>query len=229
MEHTHKLKPIAHIYNDLHEKFGIPRQSGLVPALTSTIVFEKTYRTPEALRGIENFSHLWLIWQFSACKNTSFHPTVRPPRLGGNKRIGVFASRSPFRPNRLGLSSVRLEKVLQTEGAGFVLVVSGADIMNGTPIFDIKPYLPYTDSHADAKGSFAEEFADYRLTVICPPQLLKKVDKERQQVLINLLEGDPRPAYQADEDRIYKMGFAQYEVHFKVQNNTLTVLEIYDQ
>ncbi|MBQ4517907.1 MAG: tRNA (N6-threonylcarbamoyladenosine(37)-N6)-methyltransferase TrmO [Clostridia bacterium] len=225
MNKQYTLEVIAHIHNDFHEKFGIPRQSGLAD-VESYIVFEKSYSMPEAFRGLEDYSHLWLIWQFSECADAGFRPTVRPPRLGGNKRMGVFATRSPYRPNSLGLSSVKLEKVLQTEEHGTVLVVTGADLMDGTPIFDIKPYLAYVDSHPEAKSGFAEDFVNYALTVECPPSLLDIVPKEKQAPLLQVLAGDPRPAYQHDEERIYKMTYGYYTVHFKVKDQTLTVTAI---
>lgn len=226
MEKQYRLKVIAHIHNGFHEKFGIPRQSGLVPSLLSTIVFEKPYRVPEALRGLEGYSHLWLLWQFSACADVPWRPTVRPPRLGGNRRMGVFSTRSPFRPNAIGLSSVKLECMEQTRQQGTVLVVSGADLMDGTPIFDIKPYIAYTDSHPDAVSGFAEDFAHYALQVLCPPTLLSRVEPDLQGVLIRLLENDPRPAYQHDETRIYTMDFSGYAVRFFVDGEQLTVTDI---
>ncbi len=226
MNQSYSLEVIAHIHNDFHKKFGIPRQSGLVSAMESYIIFEKPYSMQEAFRGLSDYSHLWLIWQFSDCADAGFRPTVRPPRLGGNKRMGVFATRSPYRPNSLGLSSVKLEKVLHTEENGVVLVVSGADLMDGTPIFDVKPYIAYTDCHQDAKSGFAEAFAEYALEVICPPALLAKVENSKQPALLQVLAGDPRPAYQNDENRIYKMSYADYEIHFKVKEQKLTVIEI---
>ncbi len=218
-----ELKVIAHIHNDLHEKFGIPRQSGLVSGLESIIVFEEAYRQIEALHGIEDYSHLWLIWQFSECADAEWRPTVRPPRLGGNRRMGVFATRSPFRPNHLGLSSVSLLGVEKTKDHGHVLRVAGADLMNGTPIYDIKPYIRYTDSHPDAVSGFAEEFVDYHLSVQCPEQLLEIVEPEQRSVLIELLAQDPRPAYQHDENRLYHMDFGPYLVSFTVSDEILTV------
>lgn len=225
MNQQYFLEVIAHIHNDFHEKFGIPRQSGLA-AVESYIVFEKPYRMQEAFRGLSDYSHLWLIWQFSECAQAEFRPTVRPPRLGGNKRMGVFATRSPYRPNSLGLSSVKLEKILQTEEYGTVLVVTGADMMDGTPIFDIKPYLTYVDSHPEAKSGFAEDFVDYALAVDCPPQLLQTIPKEKQAPLLQVLAGDPRPAYQKDTNRVYKMSYGDYTIHFQISGNTLTVTKI---
>ena len=221
-----KLQKIATIYNGFHDKFGIPRQSGLVPAVESAIVFEEAFRQPEALCGIEGYTHLWLIWQFSECADAPWRPTVRPPRLGGNKRMGVFATRSPYRPNSLGLSSVRLLGVKKTKEFGCVLMVAGADLLNGTPIFDIKPYVTYSDSHPEAISGFAEEFVNYKLQVICPPELLQCIEPQDREVLLNLLEQDPRPAYQDDENRIYKMDFGQYAIGFRVANGNLTVTEI---
>ncbi len=226
MEEKFIVCPIAHIHNDFHDKFGIPRQSGLVPDLESTIIFEKAYRHPDALRGIENFSHLWLLWHFTTDDSAEFHPTVRPPRLGGNKRIGVFASRSPYRPNSIGLSSVRLKKVEKTEKNGTVLIVTGADLLSGTPILDIKPSLRYTDSPPPAVSSFADEYETYRLTVHCPPSLLERVPSNLQGNLLHVLEQDPRPSYQKDEKRIYAMDFADYRIQFKVVEKTLTVTDI---
>ena len=220
------MKPIAHIYSDFDEKFGIPRQSGRCPALTAKIVFLPEFRHPDALREIEGFSHLWLIFDFSKAHREGFTPTVRPPRLGGNKRVGVFASRSPFRPNNLGLSSVRLLEVKKTENEGTVLIVSGADLLSGTPIYDVKPYLPYTDCHADATGGYAEEFEDYRLEVDFPAELLNKIPENKRAALTECLADDPRPSYQDDDDRVYSMLFAGFDVKFKVSGNKLTVTEI---
>lgn len=218
------IKPIAHIITDFEEKFGIPRQSGRVPSLTGKIVFEKEYRDEEALRGIEEFSHLWLIFDFSLAHKEKHSSTVRPPRLGGNKRVGVFASRSPFRPNSLGLSVVRLEKKEKTDADGTVLIVSGIDILNNTPIYDIKPYLPYADSIPDAFGSYGEEMRDYSLEVDFPEKYLELIPKEKQEAVIRCLAEDPRPSYQEDEERIYKMKFSGFDIHFKVNKNILTVV-----
>ncbi len=220
-----ELQTIAHIHNDFHKKFGIPRQSGLVP-LESVIVFEEAFRQPEALHGIDGYSHLWLIWQFSDCDDTGWRPTVRPPRLGGNKRMGVFATRSPFRPNRLGLSSVSLMRVEKTKELGAVLRVSGADLMDGTPIYDIKPYIAYTDAHPEAVSGFAEAFADYGLSVICPEEILTIVEPGQRDVLLKILEQDPRPAYQHDPERVYKMDFGPYAISFQVADSVLTVTSI---
>lgn len=220
------MKIIARIQNDFKEKFGIPRQSGLSGELLSRIVFEPEYRNPDALRGIEGFSHLWLIWEFSESVRDEWSPTVRPPRLGGNKRVGVFATRSPFRPNPIGLSSVKLEAIERTQNNGTVLVVSGADLLDGTPIFDIKPYITYSDSHPDAVSGFAEPVRDYRLNVNFCKDLLSKVHISKQNALIKILEQDPRPSYQNDPDREYGMRFANYEVFFKVADDTLTVTRV---
>lgn len=220
------MKTIARIHNDFKEKFGIPRQSGLSGELLSRIVFEPEYRNPEALRGIDGFSHLWLVWEFSESKRDDWSPTVRPPRLGGNKRVGVFATRSPFRPNPIGLSSVKLEAIEQTASEGTVLVVSGADLLDGTPIYDIKPYITYSDSHPDAISGFAEEVRDYHLNVVFCKELLSKVRVSKQSALIKVLEQDPRPSYQNDPDREYGMKFSDYEIFFKVADSTLTVTQV---
>ena len=218
------MKIIARIRNDFKDKFGIPRQSGLTD-LTSRIVFEPEYRNPDALRGIEGFSHLWLIWQFSESIRRDWSPTVRPPRLGGNRRVGVFATRSPYRPNPIGLSSVRLVAVEETK-EGLTLLVSGADLMDGTPIYDIKPYVAYSDSHPDAVSGFADQVKDYALKVEICKELLTKIDASKQKSLITILENDPRPSYQHDPEREYGMLFASYEVFFKVAGDTLTVTKI---
>ena len=220
------MKIIARIHNDFKEKFGIPRQSGLTGELKSRIVFEPEYRNPDALRGIEGYSHLWLIWQFSQSVREDWSPTVRPPRLGGNKRMGVFATRSPFRPNPIGLSSVRLEAVEVTKSEGTVLVVSGADLLDGTPIYDIKPYIAYSDCHTDAVSGFADPVREYRLKVGFCKDLLSKVDVSKQKSLIEILEQDPRPSYQNDPDREYGMRFSDYEIFFKVDGETLIVTRV---
>lgn len=219
------MKIIARIYNDFTDKFGIPRQSGLANEIISKIVFEEKYRDQNAVRGIEEFSHLWLIWNFSESEREDWSPTVRPPRLGGNKRIGVFATRSPFRPNPIGLSSVKLECVELTKD-GPVLYVKGADLLNGTPIYDIKPYIPYSDCHPDALGSFTETTKDYKLKVVCPEEILNIVPKEKQSALITVLSGDPRPSYHRDETREYGMSFGEFNVKFKVSDGTLSVFKI---
>lgn len=217
------MKIIAHIRSDFPEKFGIPRQSGLVPQTRARIVFEPEYRVAEALRGIEDYSHLWLIWSFSKSERDTWSPTVRPPRLGGNTRVGVFATRSPFRPNAIGLSSVTLEEVQLHTPEGPVLVVGGADLMDGTPIYDIKPYLPYVDSHPDARGGFAEEKAGYALDVHIPARLEAMIPEEKRSALAGVLAGDPRPSYQNDPARVYGVAFAGMNVKFTVDGNTLTV------
>lgn len=221
-----EIEIIARIHTDFPGKFGIPRQSGLVPELTGEIVFEPKYRNPDALRGIEGFSHLWLIWEFSKAKQDGWSATVRPPRLGGNARMGVFATRSPFRPNPLGLSCVKLEGVEYDAARGPVVRVSGVDMLDGTPIYDIKPYVPHADMRADAVGGFADARRDYAVKVEFPEELLAKVPEEKRGALAGVLAGDPRPSYQDDPDRIYGFGFAGYEVKFRVANGVLTVCDI---
>ena len=220
------IQPIAHICSDFSEKFGIPRQSGLVEELTATVVFEPAYRDPSALRGLEGFSHLWLIWEFSQALRESWSPTVRPPRLGGNVRLGVFATRSPFRPNPLGLSCVRLLEIRQDREQGPVLVVAGADLMDGTPIYDVKPYLPYADCKPDAVGGFAARPKGADLAVDCSPALLDRVPEDKRAALLAVLAQDPRPQYQDDPERVYGMAFAGLEVRFQVAGERLTVTEI---
>ena len=220
------MKHIAHIHTDFPTKFGIPRQSGLVEELTATIIFEPEYRNADALRGLEGFSHLWLIWEFSKAKRETWSPTVRPPRLGGNRRLGVFATRSPFRPNPVALSCVKLVDLRQTEEHGTVLVVSGADLMDGTPIYDIKPYIPYADAKPDAVGGFTEDADDFILTVTFPEELLKKIPDDRRAALLAVLAHDPRPSYQDDPERIYGMEFAGHDVRFQINEKTLTVCEV---
>lgn len=217
------MKIIAHIENDFPTKFGIPRQSGLVNSLRSRIVFAPEYRNPDAFRGLEDFSHVWLIWEFSQAVRQKWSPTVRPPRLGGNTRMGVFATRSPFRPNPVGLSAVQLEEVVLHGADAPYLVVSGADLMNGTPIYDIKPYLPHIDSHPDARGGFAVPAAEHRLKVVFPEQWLEKVPEQLRDGLTEVLAQDPRPSYQHDPERIYGFGFARLEVKFTVDGDVLTV------
>ena len=223
---THEIKVLATIETDFHEKFGIPRQSGLVDSLRARIVFEPEFRNADALRGIEGFSHLWLIWQFSRAVRSDWSPTVRPPRLGGNARLGVFATRSPFRPNALGLSCVRLEQVCEDSMLGPVLIVSGADLLNGTPIYDIKPYLPYADCHPEAVGGFAPAAPEKRLQVQLSEELSARIPAEKRAALLGVLALDPRPSYHDDPTRIYGMRFADYEVRFSVVNGVLTVLEL---
>ena len=219
------MKIIARIHTDFKEKFGIPRQSGIADELEAKIVFEPQYRVSEALRGIEGYSHLWLIWQFSEAVRDTWSPTVRPPRLGGNKRMGVFATRSPYRPNPIGLSSVRLDRVEKTE-EGDVLIVRGADLLDGTPIYDIKPYLAFTDSHPDAVGGFADPVREYSLNVVFCKELLSKIKISKQNALLKILEHDPRPSYQDDPEREYGMCFSDYEIFFKVSSDTLTVTAV---
>lgn len=217
---------IATMHSAFPTKFGIPRQSGLVSELQSTIVFEPEYRNPDALRGIEGFSHLWLVWSFSKAVRKTWSPTVRPPRLGGNTRMGVFATRSPFRPNAIGLSSVKLKGIEETAHLGTVLHVSGADLLDGTPIFDIKPYLPYTDAHPDATSGFTQSYTGYHLEVIFPPDLLEQVPPDLRPALTGVLAQDPRPSYQDDPERVYGMAFGGLEVKFKVCEKTLAVVSV---
>lgn len=214
---------VARIRSDFPTKFGIPRQSGLVEELKATVVFEPEYRNPDALRGLEEFSHLWLIWQFDQAVRDPWSPTVRPPRLGGNTRMGVFATRSPFRPNPIGLSCVRLEGIEKDPNLGHVLVVSGADLMDGTPILDIKPYLPYADAHPEALGGFTGNVGGKVLEVDFPPELLDKVPEDKREALLGVLSRDPRPSYQHDPDRVYGMAFAGLEVRFSVDGDVLHV------
>lgn len=226
MSETIKTHIIATIHNDFKTKFGIPRQSGIADSAVSEIVFEKEYRDENALRGIEGFSHLWLIWHFSESDRDEWSPTVRPPRLGGNKRVGVFATRSPFRPNPIGLSSVKLLSVGKTKDRGTVLKVSGADLMDGTPILDIKPYLPFTDSHADAFGGFAEKTKEYSVEVTIPDSISEKFSSEELSALTQILTHDPRPSYQNEPDRIYGLSYGKYDIHFKVSDGILTVVSV---
>lgn len=221
-----EIEPIAYIHTDFTEKFGIPRQSGRVESLTAKIVFERKYRVDEALREIEGFSHLWLLFDFSAAHRTDWSPTVRPPRLGGNKRVGVFASRSPFRPNFIGLSCVKLLQVVPTMSEGKVLLVAGADLLDGTPVYDIKPYLPATDCRLDAIGGYAEAFTDYRLETQCPTDLLKRLPEDKRQAFLDCLSEDPRPSYIDEADRIYGFCFAGYNAKFRVEGKTLIVISI---
>ena len=219
------MSPIAYIETCFPTKFGIPRQAGIVDT-PGRIVFEPHYRIPEAVRGLEGFDYIWLIWQFSQAVRDDWSPTVRPPRLGGNERMGVFATRSPFRPNPIGLSSVRLLRIEKDPQLGPVLYISGADLMDGTPIYDIKPYLPYTDSHPDARSGFATRPADSLLEVQCPDELLERLPDELRQPLLDLLAHDPRPQYQHDPDRVYGMAFGGHEVRFRISDNTLHIIEI---
>ena len=220
------MQVIARMHSDFSTKFGIPRQSGLVDELRSTIVFEPEFRNPDALRGIEDFSHLWIIWQFSEAVRQGWSPTVRPPRLGGNTRMGVFATRSPFRPNNLGLSSVKLLGVEHTEKYGTVLHVGGADLMDGTPIFDIKPYIAYGDCHPDATGGFTDKAGEFLLNVEFPDHLLQILPEDKRSAAIGVLSHDPRPSYQRKPDRIYGLTFAGFDIRFTVNENILTVTEV---
>ena len=224
MEQTTAIKIIAEIRSDFPTKFGIPRQSGLVPELEALVVFRSEYRIPEALRGIEGYSHLWLLWEFSETRREGWRPTVRPPRLGGNTRMGVFATRSPFRPNALGLSSVKLLKVEPNTPQGPVLTVGGADLLNGTPIFDIKPYLPYVDAHPDARGGFTDTTKFYTLQVQAEPEVLEQIPADKRDALLGVLRSDPRPSYQHDPERLYGLSFGGVEVKFKVDGDVLTVV-----
>ena len=220
------MKIIAHIENDFSTKFGIPRQSGLVNSLRSRIVFAPEYRNPDAFRGLEDFSHVWLIWEFSQAVRQKWSPTVRPPRLGGNKKAGVFATRSPFRPNPVGMSSVKIEDIQLQTDEGPVIIVSGIDMMNGTPIYDIKPYLPHVDCHPEALGGFSGQFKDYRLKVECARELLVCFPPDKREALLGVLAQDPRPAYQNDPERVYGVNFAGRNVQFKVDGDRLTVCSV---
>lgn len=221
------LRPIAVYRSDFPTKFGIPRQSGLVPSVVGEIVFEPAYRDVNALRGIDGFSHLWLIWGFSGIEQKeTFAPMVKPPRLGGNRRMGVFATRSPFRPNPIGLSSVKLESIESRPHVGTVLIVSGGDLMDGTPIYDVKPYLPFTDSHADAVGGFSTDKLDYRLTVDVPDALLAILPESKRAAMLEALAMDPRPGYRADSGMRYGFFYAGYDVRFTVSDGTAHVVEI---
>ena len=219
------IKPIAYIETDFKEKFGIPRQSGRVEALKGKIVFLPEYRNPDALRGLEGFSHIWLIFDFSLSHRENWSPTVRPPRLGGNEKIGVFASRSPFRPNPLGLSLVKLDSIEKTDSKGNIINVSGVDLLDGTPIYDIKPYLPYADCKPEAIGGYAEGLKNYALNVNFPEELLNRIPEEKREAVTACLADDPRPSYQTD-DRLYSMRFGKFDIHFKVKEKVLTVIEV---
>ena len=221
-----ELQVIARMHSDFATKFGIPRQSGLVEELRSTIVFEPEFRNADALRGIEDYSHLWIIWQFSEAVRQEWSPTVRPPRLGGNTRMGVFATRSPFRPNSLGLSCVKLLGIEQTENQGTVLHVGGADLMDGTPIFDIKPYIPYADCHPEASGGFTDTAGEFLLKVDFPAGLLEVLPPEKRESAIGVLSHDPRPSYQRKAGRVYGLTFAGFDIRFTVEDDVLTVREV---
>lgn len=220
------MKIIGHIHTDFPSKFGIPRQSGLVPELKGWITFEPEYRNPEAFRGLEEFSHIWLLWKFSESQKEHWSATVKPPRLGGKKRMGVFATRSPYRPNDIGLSSVRLEKITCTSEIGPVLHVAGADLMDGTPIYDIKPYITYADSHPEATEGFAGRVKEKALDVNFPKQLLEQYPENKREAIIGVLRQDPRPAYDTDETRVYGVEFAGYDVRFTVTGEQLNVKEL---
>lgn len=221
-----EIKPIGYIKNSFPTKFGLPRQSGICKSVTATLVFQPEYRAPEALRGLEKYSHVWIIWGFSENKYNEFSPTVRPPRLGGNTRMGVFATRSSFRPNSLALSCLKLEKIEKSEEYGHVLFLSGADMMDGTPVYDIKPYLPHIDSVPDALGGFSTEIEDYTKEVIFPHELEKKLPSNLLLCLKEILSQDPRPSYIDDSDRIFGFEFDKFEVKFKVDGKILTVISI---
>lgn len=220
------MKFIGKIYTDMPDKFGVPRQAGNVPELEGKIVFEPPYNVTEAFDGIEDFSHIWVLWQFSESVRDDFSPTVRPPRLNGNKRKGVFATRSPFRPNSIAMSCVKLERVEHTKNNGTVLYVSGVDMKNGTPVLDIKPYITYTDSHPEAVQGFAEAFVDYNLDVNFPEELLKKIPAPKRAGIIGILKQDPRPSYQNDNERIYGVRYLNFDVKFRVNKNILTVIDV---
>ncbi|MDD6291567.1 MAG: tRNA (N6-threonylcarbamoyladenosine(37)-N6)-methyltransferase TrmO [Lachnospiraceae bacterium] len=220
------MEYIAHIHTQFPEKFGIPRQSGLVPDALGEIVFEPQFRNPDAVKGIDEFSHLWLLWDFSRAKQKEFHATVAPPRLGGKERRGVFATRSPFRPNSIGLSCVKMEQVRIDEMLGPVLIVSGVDLLDGTPIYDIKPYLPYADAHPEAKGGFAEEYQDVRMPVIFPEEFLVKLPPELRQTVVDVLAQDPRAAYNKKPDYVYGMAFADYDIRFVVSEGQIVVRDV---
>ena len=220
------MKIIAHISTDFPTKFGLPRQSGMADDIKGVIVFEPEYRIKEAFRGLEDFSHIWVLWQFSEAVRDSWSPTVRPPLLGGNKRMGVFSTRSPFRPNNIGLSCVKLNKIDYNHKNGPLLYVSGCDMMDSTPIYDIKPYLPYTDCRTDATGGFTDTLKERRIEVECDEELLSTIPEEKREELISSLSMDPRPSYQNNENREYGLNFSEFDVGFKVKNNTLTVTRI---
>lgn len=226
MADSFSMKVIARIKSDFTTKFGVPRQSGLVDSLKARIIFEREYRDPQAFRGLEQYTHIWLIWQFSEAVRESWSPTVRPPRLGGNTRMGVFATRSPFRPNAIALSSVKLDRVEFDSELGPVLHISGADLMDNSPIFDIKPYLPYTDSHPEASNGFALATADAVLRVDIPDELMRRIPESSRTALRDVLAQDPRPAYQNEPERVYGFEFAGFEVKFKVNGDLLTVCDI---
>lgn len=220
------IKPIAYIKTNFKDKFGIPRQSGRSPSAMGTIIFNKEFRNDDSLKGIEEFSHIWLIFDFSKSHRAEWSPTIRPPRLGGNRRVGVFATRSPFRPNSLGLSSVKFEGLKKDIANGTMILVSGVDLLDGTPIYDIKPYIPYTDCHTDAVGGFSDEFINYKLKVVFENNVDKILPDDIRSTLIECLSDDPRPSYIKDKERIYKMTLSSFEILFKVEDEVLTVIEI---
>lgn len=226
MSKQFEMKMIARIQSDFKSKFGIPRQSGIATSVQARIIFEPEYRDVNSVRGLEGFSHIWLIWQFSEVSQDKWSPTVRPPRLGGNKRMGVFATRSPFRPNPIGLSSVKLDQIEIDSNLGPILYVSGADLLDGTPIYDIKPYLPYADSHSEAEGGFAQSYHDYKLQVEFPDILLEKVPVSKRVALIEVLSQDPRPSYQNAPQRLYGMSFANMDIKFTVKEDKLIVCNV---
>lgn len=221
-----EFKVIARIFTDFPEKFGIPRQSGLIEELKGKIIFEPEYRNADAVRGLDGFSHIWLLWEFSESVCEDWQPTVRPPRLGGNKKMGVFATRSPYRPNPIGLSCVKLESIEKTKENGIVLNVSGADLMNGTPIYDIKPYLPFADVRPEARGGFAEPLREYELKVDFPKELLEILPENKQKAAIEVLKNDPRPSYKPDSELEYGLAFAGFNIKFKVTDGLLTVTSV---
>lgn len=225
-EDTYSIKPIGYIHTDFKTKFGIPRQGDIVKSLEGVLVLEKEFRDPEAVRDLELFSHVWLIWGFSMARSETFSPTVRPPRLGGNKRVGVFASRSPYRPNSLALSAVKLEKIIYDNKESPILLLSGVDMMDNTPIYDIKPYIPYSDCLSEAKGGYSVLPDENRLEILIEDSLLLSFPEEKRKTLLDVLSLDPRPSYQHDPTRIYGFVFAGYEIKFKVDNNKLMVLSI---
>lgn len=221
-----EIKPIARIHTDFSEKFGVPRQAGLAPSLTGKIVFGPEYRNVRAVKELDGFSHIWLIWEFSQCSDSKFSPTVRPPRLGGNRRVGVFASRSPFRPNRLGLSCVKIEKI-ETDGENApIIIVSGVDMTDGTPIYDIKPYIPIADCIPTASEGYTVQTKKYKINVSCDEKLLSIIPENKRQALLELLSNDPRPAYNDEEGKEYGVTFAGFNIRFKYENNGLTVTQI---
>lgn len=221
-----EIKPIARIHTDFSEKFGVPRQAGLAPSLTGKIVFEPEYRNVRAVKELDGFSHIWLIWEFSQCSDSKFSPTVRPPRLGGNRRVGVFASRSPFRPNRLGLSCVKIEKI-ETGGENApIITVSGVDMTDGTPIYDIKPYIPIADCIPTASEGYTAQTKKYKINVSCDEKLLSIIPKNKRQALLELLSNDPRPAYNDEDGKEYGVTFAGFNIRFKYENNGLSVTQI---